>query len=215
MQTTDYLNSNLKSLIAKVHDEGIEKANTEAQQIIAEAKQHASDLLNEAEQRIAKMEEQSLSEVNRLRENLNSELKAVTQQTISTVKNELGDVISNRVISKGVDEALSEKEFLQKIIFVILQKWNPADADFQFELMLNKNGEEELREFFEQRIKKELATEIKIVIDNKVKSGFKIAVKNENYYVNFSGEAFENFFKGYLRKKTIEWIYGAKKNEDE
>lgn len=38
MPTTDYLNPNLKPLNAKVHDEGIEKANEEAQQVIAEAK---------------------------------------------------------------------------------------------------------------------------------------------------------------------------------
>ncbi len=41
MPTNDYLNSNLKSLIAKVHDEGIEKANEEAQQVIAQAKRRS------------------------------------------------------------------------------------------------------------------------------------------------------------------------------
>ena len=34
IQTTDYLNSNLKSLIGKVHDEGIEKANEEASKLL-------------------------------------------------------------------------------------------------------------------------------------------------------------------------------------
>ncbi len=211
----DYLNPNLKSLIQKLQDEGIEKANEEARQIIAEAKQHAAELLKEAEQRIAKMEAQSANEVKHIRENLNSELKAVAQQAVSTVQNELAVVISNRIVSKGIDEALSEKEFLQKIIFTVLQKWNAVDTNFQFELLLNKDDERQLQGFFEQRIKKELATEMEIVIENKIKSGFKIAVKNENYYVSFSGEEFENFFKGYLRKKTIEWIYGTKENSHE
>ena len=211
----DYLNPNLKSLIQKLQDEGIEKANEEARQIIAEAKQHAAELLKEAEQRIAKMEAQSANEVKHIRENLNSELKAVAQQAVSTVQNELAVVISNRIVSKGIDEALSEKEFLQKIIFTVLQKWNAVDTNFQFELLLNKDDERQLQGFFEQRIKKELATEMEIVIENKIKSGFKIAVKNENYYVSFSGEEFENFFKGYLRKKTIEWIYGTKENRHE
>ncbi len=42
MQTNIYLNSNLQSLIEKVHNEGIEKANKEAQQIIAEAKRQSA-----------------------------------------------------------------------------------------------------------------------------------------------------------------------------
>jgi V/A-type H+-transporting ATPase subunit E len=159
------------------------------------------------------MDEKSLNEVNRIRENLNSELKAVAQQAVSTIKGELAAVISSRITAQGISDALNEKEFLQKIIFTVLQKWNPADTNFQFELLLNKDDEAKLHDFFEQRIKKELGTEVEIVIENKIKSGFKIGVKNENYYVSFSDEDFENFFKGYLRKKTLEWIYKTKENE--
>lgn len=211
----DYLNINLKSLIEKVHDEGIEKAKGEAEHIIDEAKQQSAQLLKETEQRIAKMEEKSLNEVNRIRESLNSELKAVAQQSISTIKNELAAVISSGVISQGISEVLHEKEFLQKIILVVLQKWNISDSHIQLELLLNEIDQVQLKDFFEQKIKKELATELEIVIDNKIKSGFKIAVKNENYYVSFSEEDFEIFFKSYLRKKTLEWIYGIKENEHE
>lgn len=215
MPTNDYLNTNLKSLIEKVHNEGIQKANEEAQQIIAQAKQQSAELLKEAEQRIAKMEEKSLNETTRIRENLNSELKAVAQQTVSTIKGELAAVITDRIVSQGISDAVSEKEFLQKIISTVLQKWDPADTNFQFELLLNKDDEAQLQDFFEQRIKKELGAEVEIVTENKIKSGFKIGVKNENYYVSFSDEDFESFFKGYLRKKTVEWIYGAKENGHE
>src|SRR5437773_7334324 len=108
MQTNNYLNSNLQYLIEKVHNEGIEKANKEAQEIIAEAKQQSAELLKETEQRIAKMEEHSLNEVNRIRENLNSELKAVAQQAVSTIKNELASVIADRITSQGISDALTE-----------------------------------------------------------------------------------------------------------
>lgn len=211
----EYLNSSLQSLVEKVYKEGIEKANEEAQQIIADAKQQSAELLKEAEQRVATIKEQSLNEVSRLRENLNSELHAVARQTVNTAKNELADVLSNKIASKGIDEALGEKEFLQKIILTVLQKWNTSDADLQFELLLNKIDEEQFRSFFEQRIKKELAANLDIVIEGKIKSGFRIGVKNESYHVDFSGEEFEKFFKGYLRGKTLEWIYGEKEADHE
>jgi V/A-type H+-transporting ATPase subunit E len=211
----DYLNPSLNSLVKKVYDEGIEKAKEEAQQIIVAAKRQSDELLKETEQRIAGMETQSANEVNRIRENLNSELKAAAQQTVNTIKDELSDVITNRIVSQGISEALSETAFLQKIILLVLQKWNPVDTGLQFELILNKEDEAQLKNFFEQRIKKELATELEIVGENKIKSGFKIAMKNENYYVSFSDEDFENYFKGYLRKKTLEWIYETKENNHE
>lgn len=215
MQTNDYLNPGLKSLIEKVHDEGIEKANEEARQIIVEAKRQSSELLKETELRIAKMEEKSAKEVKHIHENLNSELKAAAQQTVGTIKNELADVISNKIASKGISEAISEKKFLQKIIFSVLQKWQPADSNLQFEVLLNQDDESQLRNFFEPRVKKELIAEVEIVIENKIKSGFKVAVKNEDYYVSFSAEDFENFFKSYLRKKTLEWIYGTQEKSHE
>ncbi len=209
----DYKNPNLESLVKKVYDEGIEKAKEEAKQIIEDAKQQSAELMAEAEKQIANLKEQSLNEVNRMRENLNSEMKTVAQQTVSTVKNELASIIINRIAIPEISKALKEKEFLEKIIFTLVQKWNPADTNFKFELLLNKDDEAQLKDFFEQRIRKELGVEMEIIIENKIKSGFKIGVKNENYYVSFSDVDFENFFKGYLRTNTLDWIYGKKENE--
>ena len=211
----DYLNTNLKSLIEKVHEEGIEKANKEAEQIIASAKQQAAELIKEAKDNIEKLEAQSLNKVKHIQESLNSELKAVAQQSISSIKSELASVITSGVESQGISDALHEKEFLQKIILTVLQKWNITDNHFQLELLLNETDQAQLKDFFEQKIKKELTADLEIVIDNKIKSGFKIVVKNENYYVSFSDEDFKNFFDSYLRKKTLEWIYGIKENEHE
>ena len=96
--------TNLKSH-PKVHDEGIEKANEEAQQIIAAAKQQSAELIKKAEESIAKMEAQASDEVKRRHESLNSELKAVAQQSISSIKNELAAVTSVEHISQGISDA--------------------------------------------------------------------------------------------------------------
>ncbi|WP_143822990.1 hypothetical protein [Mucilaginibacter sp. MD40] len=213
METNDYLNADLKPLVEKVYQEGVKKAKDEAEQIIEAAKRQAEELLKKAEQQIARLEERSLAETNRVSQNLKSELKAVAGQTISAVKTELAAVITKKTSVREINDALADKEFLQKIISDVLRKWDPSDDQFQFELLLNKDDEARLKEFFEQRIKKELSAGIDITIDNKIKSGFKIGVKNEDYYVDFSGGEFEEFFKGYLRKSTLEWIYGTKENE--
>lgn len=213
METNEYLNTDLKPLVEKVYQEGVKKGKDEAEQIIEAAKRQAEELLKKAEQRIARLEERSLAEINRISQNLKSELKAVAGQTISAVKTELAAVITKKTSIREINDALADKEFLQKIISDVLRKWDPSDDHFQFELLLNKDDEARLKEFFEQRIKNELSAGIDITIDNKIKSGFKIGVKNEDYYVDFSGEEFEEFFKGYLRKGTLEWIYGTKENE--
>ena len=211
----DYLNQNLNTLVDKLNNEGIEKAKDQALQIITEAQRQASVLIEEAKKHISSMETQSLAEMTHKRDNVNSELKSAAQQTIHSIKNELISVISNKIAFQGIKEALSNKEFLQKIIFTVVQKWNPVENNLRFELLVNKEDELQLKDFVDQRIKKELSIELEIVVENKIKSGFKIGIKSENYYVSFSDEEFENFFKSYLRERTIEWVYSTKKSVNE
>jgi len=211
----EYLNPNIKKLVTKLYDEGIVTANKRAEQIISDAQQQAAELLEKMKQHISKMEAESLSEINHKKESLNSELKAAAQQTVVNIKNTLAAVTTDKIMTRCIDEALSETGFLQKIILTVLQRWNPLDNNFQFELMLNNKDEVQLKDFFEEKIKKEFAPGFEVVIDDRIKSGFKIAVKNENYYVNFNDAAFEEFFKSFLRKKTVEWIYKNETNENE
>ena len=211
----DYLNQNLNTLVDKLNNEGVEKAKDQALQIIAEAQRQASVLIEEAKKHISSMEMQSLAEITHKGDNVNSELKSAAQQTIHSIKNELISVISNKIAFQGIKEALSNKEFLQKIIFTVVQKWNPVENNLRFELLVNKEDELQLKDFVDQRIKKELSIELEIVVENKIKSGFRIGIKSENYYVSFSDEEFENFFKSYLRERTIEWVYSTKKSVNE
>jgi V/A-type H+-transporting ATPase subunit E len=209
---SEYLNPNIKKLVTKLYDEGIGTANKQAQQIIADAQQQAAELLRKAKSQIAKMEEESLVEINHKKESLNSELKAALQQTLFNIKKTLAAVTTDKIMARYIGEALREKDFLQKIILTVLQKWSSLDNNYQLELLLSKRDEAELKDFFEQRIKQEFTFGLEVVIDDKIKTGFKIAVKNENYYVNFRDKEFEDFFKSFLRKKTLEWIYTNSEN---
>lgn len=210
----EFLNPDVQPLVDKIYEEGVQKANEQAKQIIAEAQKKASELIEGAKEHIRQLEAQSLKEQNDKRHSLNLEMRAVSKQVIGATKNELAQVVTDRISGTGIREALSEKEFLQKMIVTVLQKWEPNAPKFQIETFLNKEEEIQLKDFFEQRMKTEMTAEIEIVIDNKIKSGFKLGIKNENYYVSFCDEDFENFFKSFLRKKTNQWIYETNGNNE-
>ncbi|HVU96845.1 MAG TPA: hypothetical protein VHE34_16565 [Puia sp.] len=212
---SDYLNPDVQSLIDKVYNEGIERANGQAQQIISDAQQAASGLMEEAKRRIQAMEAEALKEMEHKRNSLDSELKTAAKQVLSNIKNELGETLSTKIVTQGLGEAISDGEFLQKMISIVLQRWDPADARLDLDLLVSPEEGRQLRGFFEQRIKKEWTGEIEIIVDKKINSGFKINMKKEHYYVSFCDEDFEAFFKSYLRKKTVDWIYGIKQDDHE
>lgn len=211
MQTNEYLNTSLGALIKKIQDEGVEKGHAEAQNIIAAARQQSAAIIEQARQEAEKLKARVLNEMNRLRENVHSELGAAAQQTLSSIRNELDAIIMRKASLPEIKPALRDKDLLQQLIGTVLEKWGPGNTNMQFDLLLSPDDEAQLQAFFEQRIKKELALDVEVTIDGRISSGFIIGVRNENYSVRFTGEDFENFFKGFLHKKTLEWLYGPKK----
>ena len=98
---SDYLNPDVQSLIDKVYNEGIERANGQAQQIISDAQQAASGLMEEAKRRIQAMEAEALKEMEHKRNSLDSELKTAAKQVLSNIKNELGETLSTKIVTQG------------------------------------------------------------------------------------------------------------------
>lgn len=208
-QTSNYLNPNIETLISQLYNEGVVTARQQADQIISEAKEKAAKLMEEANQRIAALEESSAIKIKKQKESVLTELKVAARETISTIKSELANVIATRVELDNVTVALKDVDLLKKIIYMVIENWS-IESKNQFEILVNKEDESLLQDFFEKKIRKELSNELEVIIDNRIKSGFKIVNKDEGYYVSFTDEDFEKFFCSYLRNKTIELIYTNK-----
>jgi V/A-type H+-transporting ATPase subunit E len=80
----------------------------------------------------------------------------------------------------------------------------------QVELILPEKEKENIAKYFNDISKSELAKGTEITFDGNVKSGFRISPKGENYIISFTDEDFANYFKGFMRPKTIQLLFDEK-----
>ena len=202
------MENKLQELTQKLYNEGVEKANAEAETIIADAKSEADKLKQVAEkdaQKIIADAEQKSAEI---KKNVDAELNLAAKQTIRTVKQKITDVIVSKVISEPVKKAFDDEKFVKEIIETVVQNWNPQKNEtIDLSVLLPTDLEKEFAKFFIAKSGKELNANLELSFSDEIKGGFKVGPADGSYKISFSEEDFENFFKSYLRPKTIEILY--------
>jgi V/A-type H+-transporting ATPase subunit E len=80
--------------------------------------------------------------------------------------------------------------------------------DIALTLPEKENGE--LEKYLRENSKKLLDGELKIEFSDELENGFKIGPADGSYKLSFTDKDFENFFKKYMKPKTIEFLFGGK-----
>ncbi|MCK5171483.1 MAG: hypothetical protein KAQ75_16510 [Bacteroidales bacterium] len=204
------MENKLQELTQKLYNEGIEKANTEAEKILAEAKSEADKLKQvadkDAQKIIADAEQKSVE----IKKNVDAELNLAAKQTIRTVKQQITDMIVSKVIDEPVKKAFDDEKFVKEIIETVVKNWNPQKKEsIDLSVLLPADLEKEFAKFFTAKSGKELNANLELSFSDTIKGGFKVGPADGSYKISFSEEDFENFFKSYLRPKTIELLYSG------
>lgn len=175
----------LESLIEKIKKDGVEEAKRMAQEIIDEAKQKAAGIIEEANSRIEKKEKEAKVKIDSYKQNAESALKQAARDLTLALKEE---------IIKLFDQALKEKiaegmeaDFIKKLILKIADNL-PVQKDKKLEVLVNAKDAQKLKSFLVAALKdKERSIEVKT--SKTIEHGFRIGVKGESAYYDFSEEA--------------------------
>lgn len=201
------MENKLQELTGKIYEEGITKAKEEAEKIIAEAKKEADDLRNKVKKEAELILDKAGKESSELKKNVESELKMSARQAISTIKQQITELITAKALNNTVQESFNDKEFIKKIIEITVRNWNPGKDSYDLRLLLPKEDEKSLGNYFSLKQKELLSGSVDIKFDDSINSGFKIGPKDGRYIISFTDEDFENFFKTYLRPRTAQLLY--------
>lgn len=204
------MENKLQELTQKLYNEGVEKANVEAEKILAEAKSEAEKLKQNAEkdaQKIIANAEQKSAEI---KKNVDAELNLASKQTIRTVKQQITDMIVSKVIDEPVKKAFDDVKFVKELIETVVKNWNPQKNEtIDLSVLLPADLEKEFTKNFTAKSGKELNANLELSFSDSIKGGFKLGPADGSYKISFSEEDFENFFKSYLRPKTVEMLYAG------
>ena len=202
------MDEKIAKLTEIIYKEGVEKGEEERKTIIQKANQEASEIINEAQQKAKKIIDDAEHQAQEIQRNIKAEIKLSSQQTISSFKQQITDLLLFKSINENISPTLSDPELLRDLIILIIKNWNTQSTEkIDMEVLLPESKRLDLEKSFKNSTTKILSDNVKISFSNKVKGGFQIVPMNDSYKVSFTEEDFIEFFKEYLRPKSRSFLF--------
>lgn len=193
---------NLSELTEKIYAEGIEKGNQEALQIVEKANAQAADIVAQAEKKAAAIVADAEAKAQELNKNTRAELKLFAEQSVSAIKTEVANIITDTVVNDSVKAATSDAKFMQSIIAALAEQM-AKDGNVTIEA----KDAEALTKYFVANTKGLLDKGVKIVEVKNIKTDFSIVPEKGGYKLNFGEKEFVAYFKEFLRPQLIDILF--------
>ena len=204
----------LQELTEKIYQEGVEKANKEAEKIVSDAKKQADELVAKAKKEADATKEKAEKEAEETRDNALNELQLSARQAISDLKQEVVSLIQAKTIEPETQKAFKDEGFTRDIIQTIVKNWDPkGSGNVDLTVLLPEDKKKEFEEFFRKKAKDLLESGLEIDFNDRIKGGFKIGPKDGGYLVSFSDADFDQFFKQYMRPRLISLLFEEEKEK--
>jgi V/A-type H+/Na+-transporting ATPase subunit E len=186
----------IKDLIAKIQEEGVQAAEAQAAQIKAEAEQGSLKIISEAKIEAQKIIEQANNQVKRLNDSTQAALKQAGRDLLISLRQEIITML-DRLIKTGLRDTLTAEE-LSKIIAALIKN-APLSLGSQIIVSLNQQDKEKLEKGFLKQLVEETKKTIILKSADGIDSGFVISFDAGKSIFDFSGQALSDYISGCLR----------------
>lgn len=200
-------NNKLQELTQKLYNDGLEKGRSEAERLVADAKQQAAKILADAKAEadaVAKAAELRAEDISK---NAMTEIELAGRQAVSKIKTELVEAIVAKTTGEAVKAAVVDAAFIKDMLLAVAKNWNSASADVSLKALLAEDKRAELDAAMKSATEELLKAGIEVGYAKDIKSGFKVGEKGGSYYISFTDENFDALFKEYLREKVSNMLY--------
>ncbi|MDE6452260.1 MAG: V-type ATP synthase subunit E [Odoribacter sp.] len=200
------MENKLDVLTKKLYEEGVDKANREAEKIIAKAKEDAAKLLAEAEVKAKEMKAGAEADMENLKKKAESEMALSARQAITALKQSITDLVVGNVAGEMAVDGFKDEAFVQELLMEIVKKWDVSAGNLNLELILSEENKAKFQQFVAAKYKDLLDKGLEIKVGN-TKEAFVIQPKDGSYQIAFSEELFASFFGQYMRSFTKALLY--------
>lgn len=200
------MENKLDVLTKKLYEEGIDKANQEAEKIMEQARENAAKLIADAEAKAKEIHSGALAEAENLKKKAESEMALSARQAITALKQSITGLISGEVAGEMAKEGFKDEAFVQEMIVAIVKKWDVASGNLNLELILSDEEKAKFQQFVATKYKELLDKGLEVKAGN-TDGAFVIQPKDGSYQIAFSEQLFEAFFNQYIRSFTKSLLY--------
>ena len=185
----------LDSLIEKIKKDGLDEAKKVSQDIIQKAEGEAKAIVARAKAQSKTIVAQGQQEAQKLKKNTESSLRQAARDLLIGLRNEINSLLA-RLIKQRVAKEF-EPALMAKLIVAIVGNWSKAKGA-DLEVLVNKADKQKLESLLYKELKDRAREKIEIKINKTIDKGFRIGIKGDDLYYDFTDEALSETFKEFL-----------------
>lgn len=198
----------LEHLISKINQEGVEKGEKAATEILARAKERAAAIVAEAEAaakaHMAKAERDSEVYVERSARSLEQAARDLLIGVGQSIENMIQDIVAT-----ATDEALDPKTLKRMMVKMAQAYAEKNGTESSIELLIGEKDQAEILKFFARQYRRRLVSGLTINVDHDVRKGFRVVLENERVYHDFTKPAIAEALANFLRPHLAEIVHRA------
>ena len=200
-------NNKLQELTQKLYNDGLEKGRSEAERLVAEAKEAAAKIIADAEAEAAAIAKAAQDRAEDVAKNAMTEITLAGRQALSKIKSELVEAVIMKSTGAAVKSAVMDVAFVKDMLLAVANNWNSQTVDVSLVALLSEEKRAELDAVMKQSAEELAKAGIEVGYSKDVKSGFKLGEKSGGYYISFTDESFDALLKEYLREKVSNMLF--------
>lgn len=191
----------IKELIEKIQQEGIQAAEEKAAAILDEAKRKAAALVERANSEAQKLIQEANERIAKTEEASRLALKQAGRDTVISLKKEINALL-DKIIRLSIQEALSPSE-LGKIITGLIKEISHKYKE-GIEITLRKEDIERIEKGFLIELKEEVKKGVILKPQDEISAGFLISFDSGKSHFDFTDKALADYLATYLKPKLQE-----------
>ncbi len=198
----------LEHLISRINQEGVEKGEKQAAEILARAKERAAAIVAEAEAaakaHMAKAERDSEVYVERSTRSLEQAGRDLLIGVGQSIESMIQDIVTT-----ATDEALDPRTLKRMMVKMAQAYAEKNGTESSIELLIGEKDQAEILKFFAREYRRRLVSGLNITIDHDVRKGFRVVLENERVYHDFTKPAIAEALGNFLRPHLAEIVHRA------
>ncbi|MDD4847160.1 MAG: V-type ATP synthase subunit E family protein [Bacteroidales bacterium] len=203
----DNNDNKLDILTKKIYQEGIEKAENDAREILQKANDEAQNIIKNAQNQAKSLVENAQAEAVNLKQKTEAEMSMSVKQATASLKQQIVGLISEKISQNITATAFNDKAFINELMATIIKKWNPENGAPDLTVVLSEKEKSQFDQFLAAKHQELLNAGLTIKADAAQKEGFVIQPKDGSYRITFSEAMFNEFFEGYLRNYSKKLLF--------
>jgi V/A-type H+-transporting ATPase subunit E len=197
----------LKDLIAKIQQEGVDVARQKADEIESKAKAHAASIVENATKDAEKLIAQAKQEIARMESSARESLRQAGRDLLISLRKQISSML-DKIVTSHVHKALSIEEIAKIISALVKESHAKADGS-EIVITMKKDDLEKMTKGMLADLRDEIKKGITLKSSDEIHGGFVISYDSGKSYYDFTDAAIAKYITAHINAKLSDIFNGA------